>query len=142
MKKYSIFLRSPSGGVSRYFAAGKNAATARKLFLEELRKRDPKKFVTHEIVGFELESEDRERSGGGANSGGGARAKKMTRLEELEASLPKGWIVRTWSPGDGVTRYRFFHNAPKGQTYYGPADGAYTALGMKEADAFAAGLAH
>ena len=96
----------------------------------------------------------RKKHGGGANmvpsqpyyyahiGGGGARAKKMTRLDELREMLPKSWQVHTYSPGDGVTRYRFFHNAPAKQTYFGPANGAYTALGMKEAVAFAAGLGH
>jgi hypothetical protein len=52
--------------------------------------------------------------------GGGARAKKPTRMDELRSSLPEGWTVETNSPGDGVTRYRFFHNTPKNQTYFGP----------------------
>ena len=50
-----------------------------------------------------------------------------------------GVSVRTYSPGDGKTRYRFFLNAPEGQTYFGPDNGMYTALGRKEAETFAAG---
>ena len=69
-----------------------------------------------------------------------AKTKKLSRLDELRASLPPGWTIETWSPGDGQTRYRFFENAPADQTYYGPRDGAYTALGMGEAQAFARGL--
>ena len=36
----------------------------------------------------------------------------MTRLETLATILPTGYYVDTWSPGDGMTRYRFFQ-APK-----------------------------
>ena len=77
-----------------------------------------------------------------AGGGGGARAKRLTRAQELEAGLPEGWIVRTWSPGDGATRYRFFHKAPAKQTYFGPDSGAFTALGISEAETFARGLHH
>lgn len=54
----------------------------------------------------------------------------------MRERLPSGWSVETWSPGDGVTRYRFFKNAPADQTYFGPRDGVYTALGAKEADEY------
>lgn len=69
-------------------------------------------------------------------------ARKKTRLAELrEEAAERGMTVETWSPGDGVTRYRFFDIKPgseadKEQTYYGPKDGVYTALGLKEAYAF------
>jgi hypothetical protein len=63
-----------------------------------------------------------------------------SKIEQIEALLPKGWQVHTWSPGDGQTRYRFFHNAPASQTYFGPASGQYTALGFREAQAYASGL--
>jgi len=63
-----------------------------------------------------------------------------TRLDMLQESLPPGYTVRTYSPGDGMTRYRFFHNAPANQSYFGPDNGIYTALGMGEAEHFAAGL--
>lgn len=69
---------------------------------------------------------------------GGRRGK--TRLEELqEAAHVRGYFVRTWSPGDGVTRYRFFdgkRDKEEGQSYFGPANGVYTALGLKEAYTF------
>lgn len=68
-------------------------------------------------------------------------AKKKTRRQELdEHAAERGFSVHTWSPGDGVTRYRFFHlpEHPH-QSYYGPANGVYTALGLKEAYAFLAG---
>jgi hypothetical protein len=59
---------------------------------------------------------------------------KKTRLEELQDYAKEvGVTVRTWSPGDGVTRYRFFDKPGPGQTYFGPASGMYTALGLKDA---------
>lgn len=67
--------------------------------------------------------------------------KRKTRLQQLEDLLPSRFMVRTWSPGDGVTRYRFFENAPPNQSYFGPQNGIYTALGYKEAYTFAEGLA-
>lgn len=67
--------------------------------------------------------------------------KKPTRIAQLRAALPEGWTVETWSPGDGVTRYRFFHKAPANQSYFGPNNGRFTALGFKEAEAIARGLA-
>lgn len=65
----------------------------------------------------------------------------MSRMSDLKEALPRGYSVATWSPGDGATRYRFFKNAPKNQTYFGPDNGIFTALGYKEAAAFALGLA-
>ena len=63
----------------------------------------------------------------------------MTRLVELQEALQwLGFHVGTWSPGDGMTRYRFFTTP---SDYFGPADGIYTALGFKEAETFARGLA-
>jgi hypothetical protein len=59
-------------------------------------------------------------------------AKKKTRFEELQDyAKGVGLHVATWSPGDGVTRYRFFEKA--GNTYFGPDNGIYTALGLKDA---------
>lgn len=61
-------------------------------------------------------------------------AKKKTRLQELQDYAKSvGITVATWSPGDGVTRYRFFEKAGPGQTYFGPLSPMYTALGLKEA---------
>jgi len=60
-----------------------------------------------------------------------------TRLQELQDSLPEGFGVDTYSPGDGVTRYRFFASEPF--DYFG-GRGIYTALGLKEANTFADGL--
>ena len=68
----------------------------------------------------------------------------MTRLEELQQDAARvGMFVRTYSPGDGVTRYRFFRisdTEQERQTYFGPANGAYTALGIKEAETYLAGV--
>lgn len=58
--------------------------------------------------------------------------KKPTRLQELQDyARSAGLHVATWSPGDGTTRYRFFDTP--GNTYFGPANGIYTALGLKDA---------
>lgn len=67
-------------------------------------------------------------------------ARKPSRFAELQKYLPVGYSIHTYAPGDGVTRYRFFHNAPPNQSYFGPANGIFTALGIKEAESFAAGL--
>lgn len=53
------------------------------------------------------------------------------------AAQAVGLHVSTWSPGDGATRYRFFDRP--GNTYFGPDNGIYTALGRKEAMQFIAG---
>jgi len=61
-------------------------------------------------------------------------SKKRTRLEELQDyAWEVGLSVKTWSPGDGVTRYRFFDKPGPGQTYFGPANGIHTALGLRDA---------
>jgi len=66
----------------------------------------------------------------------------LTRLQHLEqAASEVGLHIGTYSPGDGVTRYRFFVTEA-GQplnSYFGPRNGIYTALGLKEAWAFLAG---
>jgi hypothetical protein len=84
----------------------------------------------------------------------------MTRLEILElAARARGLTVRTWAPGDGAVRYRFFRirnfasvnpwtgevtldstlNTPgagPGQTYFGPENGIETTLGLNQAYRF------
>jgi hypothetical protein len=45
--------------------------------------------------------------------------------------------VGEWSPGDGVTRFRFF--AKPGNSYFGPDNGMYTACGIAEAESFLSG---
>lgn len=75
----------------------------------------------------------------------GVRYVKGTRLEALEqAAESVGLYVRTYSPGDGVTRYRFFEkkDLQAGEvpsSYFGPRSGIYTALGYKEATVYLAG---
>jgi hypothetical protein len=66
-----------------------------------------------------------------------ARAKRKTQLDELREALPRGYSISTWSPGDGVTRYRFFDDGTR--SYFG-GNGIYTALGFKQAAIFALGL--
>ena len=63
---------------------------------------------------------------------------KLTRLEELQKSLPSGLYVYTYSPGDGITRYRFSQSA---SSCYFACRSIYTALGYKEAATFARGMA-
>ncbi len=65
-------------------------------------------------------------------------AQDMTRLEMSERAQDVGLHVRTWSPGDGVTRYRFFTDGNNG--YFGPDNGIYTALGLAEACTFVRGF--
>jgi hypothetical protein len=61
-----------------------------------------------------------------------AKPKKKTRLEELEDyAKTVGLHVATWSPGDRITRYRFFTRG--GNTYFGPDNGIATELGLKNA---------
>jgi hypothetical protein len=60
----------------------------------------------------------------------------MTRREELRDLLPIGVYVDDYSPGDGVTRYRFFTE----DIDYFAGDGVFTALGWGEALVFAKGL--
>ncbi len=61
------------------------------------------------------------------------------RIDILNNRLPVGYHIATWSPGDGVTRYRI---CPDGQDYFSTS-GMPTALGFRAAEtmveAFAAG---
>ena len=94
----------------------------------------------------------------------------MSRKTDLAiAAHQANLYVRTYSPGDGVTRYRFFKRErcslcldrpgynglgkpckgcdagylPDDNGFFGPANGIYTALGLKEAFTFVEGaLAH
>ena len=62
----------------------------------------------------------------------------MTRVQELRDYCETGsFHVTTYSPGDGVTRYRFF--SKEGNDYFGPDEGDWTALGIAEAWAYARG---
>lgn len=72
-----------------------------------------------------------------------------TKIDDLNELAAKGdMFVRTYSPSDGITRYRFFHMQDiidsldiddEHQSYFGPKSGIYTALGIQEAIAFATG---
>ena len=63
---------------------------------------------------------------------GSLAAKRETRLEELQRfARDANLYVATWSPGDGVTRYRFFDKP--GNSYFGPDNGVCTELGLKKA---------
>lgn len=67
----------------------------------------------------------------------------MTKAQIIqERTNELGLLLCTYSPGDGYTRYRFFRKSEvpaATQTYFGPANGLYTALGYKEAMAWLAG---
>ena len=55
---------------------------------------------------------------------------KKSRREYLDQDAARvGLYVRTYSPGDGLTRYRFFKKSKVKNTYFGPGNGIYTALG-------------
>lgn len=61
----------------------------------------------------------------------------MTRLENLiDKAERAGLAVYTYSPGDGVTRYRFSRET---NSDYFACRAVYTALGLKEAHCFADG---
>ncbi len=58
----------------------------------------------------------------------------------LEVCNNRGFTFATWSPGDRVTRYRFFPGIQRRNYFEGYGD--YTALGYKEAYAYAMGRVH
>lgn len=61
-----------------------------------------------------------------------------TKKEQLAVLCAEAGIYyRTWSPGDGCTRYRFFRGVEQHNSYFGPEDGIYTALGIRSALDFA-----
>jgi hypothetical protein len=72
-------------------------------------------------------------------------SKQETAREELDRyAKMAGLYVRTYSPGDGVTRYRFFKlsgDAFDMETngYFGPDNGIFTCLGRKAAFTFVQG---
>jgi hypothetical protein len=55
-----------------------------------------------------------------------------------QALLYYGWDVKTYSPGDGVTRYRL---VPAGTDYFESSDGP-TVLGRAQAVAMMRGILH
>jgi len=65
-------------------------------------------------------------------------AKISSRRARLERDAREmGLYVGIYSPGDGVTRYRFFKS--KKPVSYFQMTGLYTALGLSEAEAWLAG---
>lgn len=68
--------------------------------------------------------------------------RKKSRIQQIKETLPKNWSVFSYSPGDGTTRYRFFKDPVIGQSYFGPNNGEYTALGFAEAMSYAKGVSH
>lgn len=63
-----------------------------------------------------------------------------TQMDVMRACLHAGLRVATYSPGDGVTRYRFFRDGEPGVRVGYYDDGSiYTALGAKEAISFVHG---
>lgn len=63
---------------------------------------------------------------------------EFTRKDLFYKANQFGLHVETWSPGDGVTRYRFFSEPAD---YFGGSDNIklYTALGIKEASTWLLG---
>lgn len=66
-------------------------------------------------------------------------AKKSRKELLAEDANRVGLFVRTYSPGDGLTRYRFFKKSQGKSSYFGPHNGIYTALGIKEAETWLSG---
>ena len=62
----------------------------------------------------------------------------MTKIEQLREMGQRGnFYVGTYSPGDGVTRYRFTSGTDS--INYFAMSSFYTALGFREASAYAEG---
>lgn len=63
----------------------------------------------------------------------------MSRLTDLQSRAARCNLhIRTYSPGDGITRYRFFTDPAN--SYFGPSSGIGTVLGFKAAETFANGF--
>ena len=66
--------------------------------------------------------------------------KKTSRLDSLKREAARlNLYVGTYSPGDGLTRYRFFRSRGGKPISYFSQDGVYTALGIKEAETWLSG---
>lgn len=66
-------------------------------------------------------------------------ADRTTRKELFLHANDAGFVIATWAPGDGVTRYRFF-DARYGPTDYHAGHHFFTALGVAEAMTFVRGV--
>ncbi len=59
----------------------------------------------------------------------------MTRLEQLRSTAAKhNLYIATWSPGDGVTRYRFIKSKAGKPVGYFQSSGLFTVLGIGSAE--------
>jgi hypothetical protein len=68
-----------------------------------------------------------------------ANMSKPTRWTFLQGSAHYvGLRIARYSPGDGMTRYRFFP-IDDPSDYFGPSNGVHTALGMAAAEAWIEG---
>jgi len=68
----------------------------------------------------------------------------MRKRDMLALAERVGVKVVTWSPGDGMTRYRFIDTRSEpywDQTYFGTSHSLYTALGLREATIWLLGYA-
>ena len=66
--------------------------------------------------------------------------KKRSRLEALRQEAAQyNLYVGTYSPHDGVTRYRFFRSRGGKPVSYFSQDGIYTALGIGQAETWLSG---
>jgi hypothetical protein len=64
-------------------------------------------------------------------------AKNDRKRALLDLCAKAGLTYRTWSPGDGCTRFRFFRaDVGEAQTYFGPQDGIHTVSGFGQALTF------
>jgi len=67
-------------------------------------------------------------------------AKKVGRFEKLQSQANSlNLYVARAAPGDGVTRYRFMKSRKGKPISYYRSSGEYTALGIKEAEAWLRG---
>lgn len=66
----------------------------------------------------------------------------MTERDVKNILEGSDYYVKTYSPGDGITRYRFFrkHEGKETNQYFGPENGIATFLGASQAYAFSLGV--
>lgn len=69
------------------------------------------------------------------------KVKVLSRKERLVARAEDaGLTFDTWSPGDGMTRYRFFDGTARDSDYFGGhGDEVQTCLGLREAEVWLRG---